>query len=138
MSYLRWSLLALAAYSLVAPLMKIATEEIPSNVAVMVSNAILVLAAGALILTTSESAIPYLTHPRAPYLYGAGLALAVGILAYYKALALGPVSVVVPIFGMFLVVSSLVGFVVLKEPFTARKGLGLLFAVAAVYLTAGQ
>ena len=138
MSYLRWSLLALAAYSLVAPLMKVATEEIPVNVAVMVSNAMLVLAAGALVLTTDESTVEYLTHPRAVYLYAAGLALAVGILAYYKALALGPVSTVTPIFGMFLALSAIVGCLVLNEPFTARKGLGLVFAVVAVYLTAGQ
>ncbi|AKH97698.1 EamA family transporter [Halanaeroarchaeum sulfurireducens] len=138
MGYLRWSLIALFAYSLVAPLMKIATEEIPTNVAVMVSNTMLVLAAAALIVTTDESVMAYLTHPRAPYLYVAGIALAVGILAYYKALALGPVSVVTPIFGMFLALSSLVGFLVLGESVTARKGLGLLFAVAAVYLSAGQ
>ncbi|MFB6125017.1 MAG: EamA family transporter [Halanaeroarchaeum sp.] len=138
MQYLRWSVLALAAYSLVAPLMKVATEEIPVDVAVMVSNAMLVLAAAAVVLTTDSSVLEYLTHPRAPYLYAAGLALAVGILSYYRALSLGPVSSVTPIFGMFLVVSSLVGFVVLGESFTARKALGLVFAAAAVYLTAGQ
>ncbi|MFB6081433.1 MAG: EamA family transporter [Halanaeroarchaeum sp.] len=138
MQYLRWSLLALVAYSFVAPLMKVATEEIPTDVAVMVSNAMLVLAAAAVIATTDSNVLEYLTHQRAPYLYAAGIALAVGILAYYRALALGPVSTVTPIFGMFLVLSSLVGFVVLGESFTARKALGLVFAAAAVYLTAGQ
>ncbi|MFW5919478.1 MAG: EamA family transporter [archaeon] len=136
MSYLRWSLLALLAYSLVAPLMKVATEEIPTNVAVMVSNLMLVAAAGALVVVTNDSALEYLTHPRAPYLYAAGIALAVGILAYYKALALGPVSTVTPIFGMFLALSSIVGFVLLGETVTARKVVGLVFAVVAVYLTA--
>lgn len=138
MPYLRWSLLALFAYSLVAPLMKIATEEIPTNVAVMVSNLMLVAAAGALVVMTNESTVQYLTHPRAPYLYAAGIALAVGIIAYYKALALGPVSTVTPIFGMFLALSSIAGFVFLGEAITTRKAVGLVFAVLAVYLTAGQ
>jgi transporter family protein len=138
MPYLRWSLLALLAYSLVAPLMKIATEEIPTNVAVMVSNLMLVVAAGALVVITNESAVQYLTHPRAPYLYAAGIALAVGIIAYYKALALGPVSTVTPIFGMFLALSSIAGFAFLGETITARKAVGRVFAVLAVYLTAGQ
>lgn len=138
MAYLRWSLLALLAYSLVAPLMKVATEEIPTNVAVMVSNTMLVFAAAALVITTNASTVEYLNHPRSPYLYAAGIALAVGILAYYKALSLGPVSVVTPIFGMFLVLSSLAGFVLLGESVTTRKVLGILFAVVAVYLTAGQ
>ena len=138
MPYLRWSLLALLAYSLVAPLMKIATEEIPTNVAVMVSNLMLVVAAGTLVVMTNESTVQYLTHPRAPYLYAAGIALAVGIIAYYKALALGPVSTVTPIFGMFLALSSIAGFVFLGEAITPRKAVGLVFAVLAVYLTAGQ
>ncbi|MFB6094510.1 MAG: EamA family transporter [Halanaeroarchaeum sp.] len=137
MSYLRWSILALLSYSLVAPLMKVATEEIPTNVAVMLSNTMLVVAAGAIVVLTDDAVLPYLSHPRAPYLYGAGIALAVGILAYYKALSMGPVSTVTPIFGMFLAVSSVVGFVVLGEEVTVRKGLGIAFAVAAVYLTAG-
>ncbi|MFB6069736.1 MAG: EamA family transporter [Halanaeroarchaeum sp.] len=138
MQYLRWSLVALAAYSLVAPLMKVATKEIPTDVAVLVSNTMFVLAAAAVVATTDAPVVEYLTHPRSIYLYGAGLALAVGILAYYRALAMGPVSTVTPIFGMFLVVSSLVGFVFLGETFTARKALGLAFAAAAVFLTAGQ
>jgi transporter family protein len=67
-------------------------------------------------------------------MYAAGVFLAVGILAYYRALALGPVSVVVPVFGLFLVTSSLVGVVALDEPLTARKGVGVLLALVAVYL----
>lgn len=137
MQYVHWSLLALFAYSLVAPLMKVATEEIPTAVAVMVSNVILVAAAGILVVVSDESAISYLAHPRAPYLYAAGGALAVGIIAYYQALSLGPVSTVTPIFAMFLVVSSLAGFFLLGESITPRKVLGIGFAVIAVYLSAG-
>ncbi|MFB6134228.1 MAG: EamA family transporter [Halanaeroarchaeum sp.] len=136
MQYVQWSLVALLAYSLVAPLMKIATEEIPTAVAVTVSNVILVAAAGLIVLLSEESVLTYLAHPRAPYLYAAGGALAVGILAYYQALSLGPVSTVTPIFAMFLVVSSLVGFFVLGEEITARKVFGIVLAVVAVYLSA--
>ena len=136
MNYLPWALLGLLAYTFVAPLMKVATSEIPSNVAVFISNVILVGAAAAVVLFTNESVTPYLTHPKAPYAYAAGLALAVGIIAYYRALAVGPVSIVTPIFGMFLVTSSLIGVAVLGESLTIRKIAGLGFAVLAVYLTA--
>jgi transporter family protein len=136
MNYLPWALLGLVAYTLVAPLMKVATSEIPSNVAVLISNSMLIVAAVAVVLYTNESVTPYLTHPKAPYAYAAGLALAVGILAYYRALALGPVSVVTPVFGMFIVTSSLIGVAFLDESLTITKVAGIGFAILAVYLTA--
>ncbi|MEM4782360.1 MAG: EamA family transporter [Halalkalicoccus sp.] len=136
MNYLLWALVALLAYTFVAPLMSIATTEVPSDVAVIVSNSMLVVGAAAVVLFSREPVVEYLTHPDAPYMYAAGICLAVGILAYYRALALGPVSVVVPIFGMFIVTSSLIGFLVLDEAITPRKVAGIGCAALAVYLTA--
>jgi drug/metabolite transporter (DMT)-like permease len=40
--------------------------------------------------------------------------------------------VVVPIAQMGFVVTALLGFLFLREPFTARKGAGLLAALAAL------
>ena len=136
MNYLPWALLALLAYTFVAPLMSVATTDVPSDVAVVVSNSMLVIAALAVVAVSNEPVLDYLTHPDAPYMYAAGICLAVGILAYYRALSLGPVSVVVPIFGMFIVTSSLIGVAALDEPLTARKVAGIGFAALAVYLTA--
>ncbi|RXK49461.1 EamA family transporter [Halorientalis pallida] len=136
MSYLLWALLALLAYSLVAPLAKVATGEIPSTVVLLISNGILVLVATGVVVATDTPVVQYLSHDRSLYAYAAGLALAVGILAYYRALSAGPVSVVVPIFGLFIVTSSVIGIVALDESLTARTGLGIALAVGAVYLTA--
>ncbi|WP_129117026.1 EamA family transporter [Halegenticoccus tardaugens] len=137
MNYLPWAILALAAYSLVAPLMSVATTgqvKVPSDVAALFANSILVVVTVGVIAYTDQGIAGYLTHPKSPYIYAAGVCLAVGILAYYRALALGPVSVVAPIFGMFLAVSSLIGVAFLHESLTARKLLGIAFAVLAVYL----
>lgn len=138
MNYLLWTLLGLLAYTLVPPLMKVATSEIPPTVALLISNTILVVVTVAVVLVSDQSVAEHLTASKAIYAYGAGLALAVGILAYYTGLSMGPVSVVTPIFGMFLVTSSMLGIAFLGETLTARKALGFAFAVAAVYLTAGQ
>ena len=135
MRYLVWALIALLGYTAVPPLVKLATADIPSDVVVLISNGILVIAAVGIILTSDVSVTPYLTHERSIYAYGAGIALTVGIISYYRALAAGPVSVVVPIFGMFIATSSIVGIAVLDEPLTARKVSGIGLAVAAVYLT---
>jgi transporter family protein len=60
----------------------------------------------------------------------------VGILSYYRALASGPVSVVTPIFGMFLVGTSILGVVFLDETLSTQKITGIGLAVVAVYLVA--
>jgi len=135
-NYLLWALLAMLAYSLVAPLVKVATAEIPSTVALLIANGMLVLVATGVVVATDTPVVQYLTHDRSVYAYGAGIALAVGILAYYRALAIGPVSVVVPIFGLFIVTSSAIGIVALDEPLTGRKVTGIALAAVAVYLTA--
>ena len=135
MRYLPWALLALAGYTLVAPLVKLATAEIPSDVALLIANGMLVVGATVVVILSDTPVVPYLTDAHAIYAYGAGICLTVGILAYYRALAAGPVSVVVPIFGLFIVTSSVVGIAVLDEPLTARKAAGIGFAVLAVYLT---
>ncbi|WP_121822352.1 EamA family transporter [Halostella salina] len=135
MNYIGWAVVALFAYTMVAPLMKVATESIPSDVATLFSNLILVGVALLLALRTDGSIAQYATHPKAPYMYGAGLCLAIGILSYYRALSMGPVSVVTPVFGLFLVTSSLLGIVFLDEALTSRKLLGVGFALLAVYFT---
>ncbi len=136
MNYLPWAILALLAYTFVAPLMSLATAEVPSNVAVLISNSVLVIATVAVVAVSREPVFEYLTHPDIPYALAAGICLSVGILAYYRALAMGPVSTVVPIFGMFIVTSSIIGIAALDEPLTARKAAGIVLAVVAVYLTA--
>lgn len=141
MNYIAWSLVAMAAYSLVAPLMRLATAgdgAIPSTVAAFVANAILVVATLAVIGYTGSGVAQHLADPRMRYVVAAGACLSVGILAYYRALSVGRVSVVAPVFAMFFVASSAVGVVFLDEPVTARKLLGVAFAVVAVVLVAGE
>jgi len=137
MGYLQWSVLALLAYSAVAPLVGFATTgepKIPSFVAALITNGLLLVATIAVVLYEGQSVLTYLGHPKAPYLYLAGVFLAVGILAYYRALSLGPVSAVVPIFGTFLVISSVVGILFLNESLTLRKVAGIGCAMLGIYL----
>ncbi|WP_181691138.1 EamA family transporter [Natronomonas sp. LN261] len=135
MQYLWYALVALVAYAAVAPLTKVAMQELPADTVALVTNGMLVVGTLTLVLATDRPFLSALTHERAPYMYAAGACLTVGILAYYRALAGGPVSVVVPIFGLFLVASSVIGIVVLDEALTVRKGAGIVLAVVAVFLT---
>lgn len=141
MNYLPYAVVALLAYSFVPPLMRQGTAgagAVPSNVAVLVSNGILVVVALGLMAVQGETVGPHLRKPEMRYVLAGGAFLAVGILAYYRALSLGPVSVVTPVFGTFLVLSSVVGIAVLEETFTARKAVGIALAALAVVLVAGD
>ncbi|WP_299331750.1 EamA family transporter [Haloplanus sp.] len=141
MGYLQWALVALVAYSAVAPLVGFATTgdpKVPSFVAALITNGILLIATVGVVLYEGQSVTSFFRHPKAPYLYLAGLFLAVGILAYYRALSLGPVSAVVPIFGTFLVVSSVAGIAFLDESLTARKVAGIGCAILGIYLVSAE
>lgn len=132
--YLLLALLAFATYSLVAPLLKVAMEVIPSTAAVFISNGVMLFLLGGILLVTRQSPLPYLSDPMTPYIVAWGIALAVGLLAYYRALELGPVSVVVPIYGLFIAVSSIIGIIVFQESLTRRKVASIAFAVLAIVL----
>jgi len=69
---------------------------------------------------------------------GTGVALVVAVVFYFLALSEGPASVVVPIYGMFIVGGAILGLIFLHEPFTLRKALGILLAAISVYLIAGH
>lgn len=134
-SYLAWAFLALGAYTIVAPLVSYVSGDVPADVVALVTNGMLVVGVLGVLAYSNQSVTPYLAHPKAPYMYLAGAGLTVGIIAYYRALSLGPVSVVVPIFALFLVGSSALGVLFLSESLTLRKAAGIGFAVLAVYLT---
>lgn len=138
MRYLGWAMLALVAYTLVPLFVKKATAAIPTDVVVLITNGILVATAVGIVFVSDTTLLPHLTDDRAVYAYGGGLALAVGIISYYRALAGGPVSVVVPIFGMFIATSSIVGVAVLDESLTPRRAAGILLAVVSIYLLSAE
>ncbi|ELY53831.1 EamA family transporter [Natronolimnohabitans innermongolicus] len=132
--YLLLSVIAFIAYSLVAPLLKVAMESIPSTAAVFMSNSVMLALLALLMWYQGLSPRPYLSHPKTPHIVAWGTLLAVGLLAYYRALELGPVSVVVPIYGLFIAVSAVIGIAALEEELTVRNALGIGFAVLAVVL----
>jgi bacterial/archaeal transporter family protein len=63
-----------------------------------------------------------------------GLALTIAVSSLFRALALGPASVVVPLYGMFIIGGAVLGVVFLNEPLSLKKVVGLTAAVAAAYL----
>jgi drug/metabolite transporter (DMT)-like permease len=75
-----------------------------------------------------------LRPPPATWRYGAvvSLVLLVAFVSLLRGVALGQASVMVPIAQMGFIVTALLGVVVLHEPVTVRKVLGLVCALAAL------
>lgn len=134
MRYVVWAVVAMAAYSVLPPLVKVGQTGMPSEAALFVVNGTLMVLLPALMLATGTPVLRHLSDPNVPYLVAAGVALTIALVAFYRGLSAGPVSVVVPIFGLFLVGSSVIGIVAFDEPLSARTALAVLAAVAAVYL----
>jgi uncharacterized membrane protein len=62
----------------------------------------------------------------------AAIVLATAFILLLTGLKIGEASVLVPVAQMGFVVTALLGFVFMREPFTLRKGVGLLVALAAM------
>jgi transporter family protein len=70
------------------------------------------------------------------YTIPVGLVSLIAIIAFYKALSIGPASVVLPLTNMYVILPVLFGFLVLKESVTLPRVLGIIFAIlAAIFLT---
>ncbi|WP_380676175.1 EamA family transporter [Salinigranum sp. GCM10025319] len=133
-NYVLWALVACISYSFVPPLVRVATREIPSDVAALMSNVVLVAVIFALVVHSGVNVTQYVRSASAVYLLAAGLFLGVGIVAYYRALELGPVTHVVPIFAMFIVGGSVLGVAFLGEDLSVRNVMGIVFGLVAIYL----
>lgn len=76
------------------------------------------------------------TTPSAFWAYATGAALSVAVVSFFRALSLGPASVVVPIYGMFIVGGAVLGMLFLNEPANLRKLVGIGLAAVSVFLIA--
>lgn len=63
----------------------------------------------------------------------AGLLIFFGTYAFMKSVHLGEASVSTPIYRISFVITALVAICFLNEPMTLQKGLGFLFAAAAIF-----
>lgn len=133
MRYLAWALLALGTYTFLPPLMRLTTQRVSTGVATFVAAGMLSLTGLALAVLGGEPVVEGITTNWA-YVVGTSLVLTVSVFSFFHALSLGPVNVVAPIFGLFVVTSSAVGVVFLGESLTVQRVAGMGFAVVAIVL----
>jgi bacterial/archaeal transporter family protein len=130
-------------YSVTATLVKLATQSgrFSSYFVLMISSAMVVATSTTITILRGDMKAfsrDNLASGDGVLVLGAGVALVIAVVFYFLALSEGPTSIVVPIYGMFIVGGAVLGLVFLHEPFTLRKALGIFLAAASIYLIAGH
>lgn len=141
MNYITWALVGMVGYSLTTLLMKLAIRggQFSSFLVLACATVIVCGAAWVTVLLRGDlqrvTARDFLSGS-AWLSYATGIALAVAVMSLFRALSLGPASIVVPVYGMFIVGGAILGILILHEPVTMRKLIGIGLAVVSVFLIA--
>ena len=137
-SYVLWALLGMAGYSLMTLLVKFAERSGSASTYMIlaVSTTIVAIVAIAIVALRGElkALVTELETPALLWAIAAGIVLTIAVSSLFHALSLGPANVVVPIYGMFIVGGALLAVLFLDEPMTWQKTVGLVAAVAGVFL----
>ena len=132
MTWLGFSFLALILWGVWSFLGKVATQSLPAAAVYLltISGHLVVVA---FILVEGLGPVAWQPWAVAAAL-GSGLAMAVALVFFFKALSHGPALVVVPLTALYPAVTVILAWLFLKEALTLRHLVGLALALAAVWL----
>lgn len=122
-----------AATSILA---KIGIEGVNSTLATAIRTLVVVVMSWVMVLVTNTgSGIADISKKSWIFLILSGIATGASWLCYYKALAMGEASKVVPIDKMSVVLTLIMAFTILHEQFTWKSAVGsLLLTVGTIFM----
>lgn len=132
-----YAMIGAAAAGATAVLAKVGTAGIPSNLAVTIRTAVVLVFAG--VIVTSRGELAALKGIRGNVLGSlilSGIATGVSWLAYFKALQLAPASWVAPVDKLSLPITVLLAAVFLGEALTWRTVSGVALMVIGALIVA--
>ena len=137
MSYVAWAVIAMITYGISTFLLKYVFRTISPAAGLTIANLFVVFAGvGWMFLQGRDSMKEIGWNGVTSLLIVAGIVLAVSIVTFYKALSIGPATVVVPIFALSFAVVALFGFTILGEPVRPTRIIGIVLAASAIVLLA--
>ena len=111
--------------ALTSILAKIGIDGVNSNLATAIRTVVVVIMAwGMVFITNAQKGIGEISAKSWTFLVLSGLATGASWLCYYKALQLGEASKVVPIDKLSVVITLVLAFIFLKEPFSIKSVIG--------------
>ena len=136
-AYVVWALIGMIGYSFTTLFVKLAvrTGHISSFAVLAVATTMVAVSSVATAVMRGELAtVPSHADVALLWACATGLSLTIAVSSLFRALALGPASVVVPLYGMFIIGGAVLGVLFLNEPLSLKKVAGLTAAVAGAYL----
>ena len=122
-----YALLSAVFAALTTILAKVGIDGVNSNLATAIRTlVVLVMAWGMVFLTGAETGLSDIGRKSWIFLILSGLATGASWLCYYRALQIGQASRVVPIDKLSVVITLVLAFVFLREPFSAKSVIGCL------------
>lgn len=135
MSYVSWAFIAMVTYGISTFLLKVVFKTIHPAFGLAFANLFVVFAGvGWTILTGAPALKNVGWNGTMGLLVVASTVLAMSIVSFYRALSIGPASVVAPIFALSFIVAAVLGLVLLGEPVKATRIVGLVLGVVAILL----
>ena len=112
-------------------LAKVGIEGVNSTLATAVrTGVVLVMSWGMVFLTNTQGGLKDISPRSWMFLVLSGLATGASWLCYYHALQIGDASMVVPVDKLSVVITLVLAFVFLHEPFTAKSLVGCILITA--------
>ena len=121
--------------ALTSILAKIGIEGVDSHLATAIRTVVVVLLSwGMVFLTNTQSGIAGISRKSWIFLILSGLATGASWLCYYRALQLGDASRVVPVDKLSVVLTLVLAFLILHEPFTVKSLVGCVLIGAGTLI----
>ncbi len=130
--WLFYALLTLVLWGLWGVFSKIASNHLPGYVIYLVEVSVYLVVGG---LIWVQMHVPFAwNYPGLAAAVAAGLSGGFALFFFLKALSFGPAAVIVPLTSLYPVITVLLGITFLQESLTLRHLMGIILAVAAVWL----
>ena len=133
MNYLPLAITAMVCLGIHYFLVKLLSKYVSGVVLALLGSLVAVPALLAYIYFTGT---PVISEQKIYLVYALliSIPLAVAVLTLYMAIDRGPLSVVMPIYGLNTMLTALLGVLILRESVTLERGIGLVLAMTAVVL----
>jgi bacterial/archaeal transporter family protein len=136
-SWLLWALLSAAFAALTAIFAKIGVENINSDLATLIRTVVVLISLALILFATGQfSQAGPISNKTWLFLVLSGLGTGASWLCYFRALKLGPASMVAPIDKLSVVLVALFGVVFLGERPSLNGWLGIALIAAGAVLIA--
>ncbi|MFC1907894.1 EamA family transporter [Chloroflexota bacterium] len=133
MNYLPLVLITMVLFGIHYFFAKVVSSQVPISVVALAGSIVCIPVLLAYIWFNNIPLIPQ-NRVYIVYAFVIGIPLAIGILTLYMAIARGPVSVVMPIYGLNAMITVLLGILILHEPLSPQRIIGIILAISAIVL----